>query len=315
MNRQFSFLFGVLVLGTPVFSANRPFRSYRVTLDHQVQAFKSLDSDSAASVPLKTEVRTRRWRVGVDYPPALLGSNPVLLVNSTSLESVDIDWNGLPAAHPLSDLDRLAGLTHRVRLVWRLRDRWRAGVFTSLGFQGDWSRFSGRMAQWRGGVVLSRALGANLDLGLGAGLLNEFGKPGLYPILTLGLRSEERLDSAPPGTHVVSLRVPVSATYWYVLSDRVRAGAEIKALGGSYFLTREGPYQKTTLEMSQVQLGPAVHWRLARGFAVEANVGVAARRRWFIHSGNTELAKWVIKNAGFARVDLSWKIGSAAWDE
>jgi hypothetical protein len=315
MIRRSLFAVVVWLFAATAFSSNRPFRSYRVTVDHQGQVFQSLDGDSVTSVPLETEVRARRWKVGVDYPPALLGSNRVLLVNSTSLEGIAIDWNGLPVGHPLSEVDRLAGLTHRVRLAWRLRDRWRASLFTSLGFQGDWARFSGRMAQWRGGAVVSRALGANVDLGLGAGLLNEFGEPGIYPILTLGLHSEERLDSAPPGTHVVSLRIPVSAAYWYVLSERVRAGAEIKALGGSYFLTREGPYRKTTLDMSQVQLGPAVHWRLARGFAVEANVGVAARRRWFIHSGNTELEKLMIKNAGFARVDLSWKIGSAAWDE
>jgi len=283
---------------SPLVLAN-PQRKSQLKFGSQLFPYSDVENAPNSDVSLQYSINY----VSFDFPILINKKKGRIFKSTLYTEYLPFNFKNQKAEPPA----RLAGLNYSFTYVQFLSPNWQTTLNLKPGFYSDLEGFKRNSFRLQGALLLNRVIKKRFRMGAGLAVVNNFGEPELLPAFLVDVNTDG--DGRPSrGTHILDLKIPIEANYFYVLSERIQWGVLSSITGNNYRINKEGLLEGFNMAFSVGTVGPAIKLFLKENFIVRIDGGWIFRQRLEVKDDDREVANLSVKETGYGRMEFSWKI-------
>lgn len=271
--------------GPPIVSASFDFLPY-----------SNIDNPRAGTFEEALEIRVANPRFAINIS-VRLSNGRTTIVNGVAFSALTFSYRGPVIPGNVNRPDELYGLSYRLTVRSRIGDSWAVTLLAQPGIASNFENVSGDHLRFQGGVVFTKIINLQTQLGFGAMVQNQFGQILPLPVLNINWRGT---------TARVDAQLPKQAAVLLTPGELVEIGVAAHVEGNKYRLGLESaPIDDPVIKYSNITAGPALNIRLTPRALLRVTGGVSLARRFEVTDQNdVELRKIDLKPGGFVRAGV-----------
>lgn len=273
-----------------------------ISAGYEYVPYSGFKNPPAGTVLQQAEVNQTKIYANAVFPFLILRNGKTILVNSVYADRFSLGGRNFGSSP--SNTDNLVGMDYSFMWIEILNKGWKSMVTIKPGLYYDGYDTSRNIFRLQGMASFWKTLNAHMEAGLGGGYIDDFGNPKPVPFFGLKMNWSPTGEHPKPGTHVIDLVLPVSASYFYVASEKIQIGAVGQVAGGKYRLTQGSSTSGDSVEFSVQTFGPSIRFTPNNRWAINLSGGAATNRLFQIRDSNNNLVSdFNLKNSTFARLE------------